>query len=342
MKKILALVTARNKEFYRDRSTLVWSLLFPFIVLAGFGYGYSGRREPVLRIVAIAKSIQDSAVLRDLQGIPGVSVQLTENETAALKKLGRFESDLVITVLPGQLVYSLNRDSDKGQLAERLLVNETSRQPEPRPKLETRTVTGQVVRYADWVLPGLLAMNIMFGSMFGVGYVIVRYRKNGVLKRLRATPLSAFQFLTAQVFSRMLLMIVTSLMVVIGAMGLIGFKPQGSWLDLSIFLAVSATAMISLGLVVAARISSEEVAENILNLMTWPMIFLSGIWFTLDGASRWVLFGAKLMPLTHVVDGLRGILIDGASVTELFPQIAILLGLSVIFIGIGSIVFRWR
>ena len=137
-------------------------------------------------------------------------------------------------------------------------------------------------------------------------------------------------------------MIVTSFMVVGGAMVLIGFRPQGAWIDLAIFLAVSATAMISLGLVVAARISSEEVAEGVLNLMTWPMIFLSGIWFSLDGASRWVLYGAKLMPLTHVVDGLRAILIDGASIAQLVPQIAILLALSALFIGVGSLIFKWR
>ena len=344
MTKFLALISARNKEFYRDRATLCWTLLFPFIVLGGFAYGYSGRREPVLRIAVVSESVGGSAVLRGFRETPGVTFLVSENESAALKKLERYESDLVIAAVPGssRMVYSLNRDSDKGKLAERLLLEEVSHLPEPRPLLESRPMTGHVIRYADWVLPGLLAMNIMFGSMFGVGYVIVRYLKNGVLKRLRATPLSAFQFLAAQVCSRMLLMIVTSFMVVGGAMVLIGFRPQGAWIDLAIFLAVSATAMISLGLVVAARISSEEVAEGVLNLMTWPMIFLSGIWFSLDGASRWVLYGAKLMPLTHVVDGLRAILIDGASIAQLVPQIAILLALSALFIGVGSLIFKWR
>jgi ABC-type multidrug transport system permease subunit len=185
-------------------------------------------------------------------------------------------------------------------------------------------------------------MNIMFGSMFGVGYVIVRYRKNGVLKRLRSTPLSAFQFLFAQVFSRMLLMLVTSLIVIGGAVILIGFKLHGSWIDLSLFLAVGSASMISLGLIVAARIQSEEAAEGILNLMTWPMIFLSGVWFSIDGASRWVLYGAKMMPLTYVVDGLRAIMIDGVSISQLAPQITVLLCLSTLFIVISSLIFRWR
>jgi ABC-type multidrug transport system permease subunit len=185
-------------------------------------------------------------------------------------------------------------------------------------------------------------MNIMFGSMFGVGYVIVRYRKNGVLKRMRATPLSAFQFLSAQVLSRMFLMVITSGMVLLGSMLLIGFKPQGSWLDLAIFLCVCSTAMISLGLLVAARIANEEVADGVLNLMTWPMIFLSGVWFSIEGASNWVLWSAKLMPLTHIVDGLRSILLEGATLTQVIPQITGLLCLSLIFLAIGSAIFRWR
>jgi ABC-type multidrug transport system permease subunit len=235
----------------------------------------------------------------------------------------------------------MNHDSDKGKLAERLLLIANEKQSPPL-ALESRKVEGKRLRYSDWLLPGLLAMNIMFGSMFGVGYVIVRYRKNGVLKRMRATPLSAFQFLSAQVISRMFLMVVTSWMVLAGSMLLISFRPQGSWLDLSLFLCVCSAAMISLGLVVAARIATEEVADGILNLMTWPMIFLSGIWFSLDGASSWVLWGAKLMPLTHIVDGLRSILIDGASLAQVYPQVVGLLCLSIVFLAVGSAIFRWR
>jgi ABC-2 type transport system permease protein len=343
MKKFLALVDARNKEFYRDRATMIWTLLFPFVVLTGFAYGYSGRQDPVLRIAVTPEALSAQAAVQSLAATPGVQLSYFADEAAARKKLERYDADLLVLPLErGQTIgYSFNPDSDKGKLAERLLVT-------PRgsavvaPVHLSLPLDSRRIRYADWLLPGLLAMNIMFGSMFGVGYVIVRYRKNGVLKRLRATPLSAFQFLSAQVVSRMLLMIVTSFMVLGGSMLLIGFKPAGSWLDLMIFLGVSATSMISLGLLVAARLASEEVADGVLNLMTWPMIFLSGVWFSIEGASRWVLFGAKLMPLTHVVDGLRAILLDGATLASLLPQVTTLLALSLVFLVVGSLIFRWR
>ena len=343
MKMLWALIVARNKEFYRDRSAMIWSLLFPFIVLMGFTYGYSGREEPLLRVSVLAGAESAApALIQRLKDTPGLELLTGAEETAAMKKLQRYQTDLLVAAQTGLVTYSFNPDSSKGKLAERLIKDAVTDQAEPRPRLEARAVEGRHIRYSDWLLPGLLAMNIMFGSMFGVGYVIVRYRKNGVLKRLRATPLSAFQFLTAQVISRMLLMLLTASLVIGGSVLLIGFRPQGSWTDLLIFLAASSAAMISVGLVVAARISSEEVADGVLNLMTWPMIFLSGIWFSLDGASPWVLKVAQFVPLSHVVYGLRAILIDGVPLAQLTPQLFILLGLSAILVVIGSVVFRWR
>ncbi len=347
MLKLLALIKARNLEFYRDRTALTWTLLFPFIVLAGFAYGYSGKKEALLTVRATGKNAENHAVLKELQALPGMDFKVLEDEAIATVKLSRYETDLTVNVTDDgkHLVYATNPDSERGKLAERLLLQSALLRPELGATLEARTVTGHKIRYADWLLPGLLAMNIMFGSMFGVGYVIVRYRKNGVLKRLRATPLGAFQFLSAQVISRMLLMLFTSLLVIGGAMLLIGFKPSLSFpalLDLTLFLGVSAAAMISVGLVVAARISSEEVADGVLNLMTWPMIFLSGIWFSLDGASPWVLRISKAMPLSYVVKGLRSILLDGTRITELMPEVRILLVITGVLIAVGSALFKWR
>lgn len=347
MKKLLALIKARNLEFFRDRAALAWTLIFPFIVLAGFAYGYSGKSEPILTVRAFGTGISENAIVRSFRETPGLDFQVVTEETAMMKKLSRYEADLGLQLSTSGdgLVYFTNPDSERGKLAEQLLRQAHLAQTFPRPGIEARSVPGKKVRYADWLLPGLLAMNIMFGSMFGVGYVIVRYRKNGVLKRLRATPLSALQFLCAQVVSRMMLMGTTSFLVVGGAMLLIGFRPANfpsNMVDLILFLGVSSAAMISVGLVVAAQISSEEVADGVLNLMTWPMIFLSGIWFSLDGASSWVLMISKLMPLTYVVKGLRAILIDGARFTELLPEVGILLVITAVLISIGSALFKWR
>ncbi len=343
MKKILALVGARNKEFYRDQSAMCWTFLFPLIVLLGFTYGYSGKQDPVLRVEVSPESLVKEEWVEKFKNIPGIQLHGVSDADAGIKRVQRYQTDLLIQAEAGSpsIGYYLNTESDKGKLAERVFLS-VSNEGHSDLHFERRMSNGRRIPYGEWVLPGLLAMNLMFGSMFGVGYVIVRYRKNGVLKRLRATPLSAFQFLTAQVISRIFLMVSTSYLVLFAAMGLIGFRPHGSLLDFGVFLVISAAAMISVGLLVAARISNEEVADGVLNLMTWPMIFLSGTWFSLEGASHWVHFASNLMPLTHVVDGLRSILIDGVSIHQLYPQVTLLGIISVIFVAVGSFIFKWR
>jgi ABC-2 type transport system permease protein len=128
----------------------------------------------------------------------------------------------------------------------------------------------------------------------------------------------------------------------VGAVILIGFTVQGSVLDLMIFIAVGSTALISMALLVAARLASEEVADGVLNVLTWPMIFLSGIWFSLDGASPWVVAISKALPLTHIVNGVRAILLDGATLASLLPEMIALSIASAVLLAIGSLIFRWR
>lgn len=358
IKQFIALVTARNKEYYRDRGSMGWALGFPLIVLLGFGYGYTGKQDPLIKVSVFGGGT--AQVVEKLSGIPGMKTISCDAEDECLKKLSRYEYDLFLKVEksdsgPGKggglsaedrMVYSFHSDSDKGRLGEKLLLDlvaeQNARPNSGRCLAQRAEIRGKKVRYADWVLPGLLGMNLMFGSMFGVGYVIVRYRKNGVLKRLSATPLSAAQFLFAQVASRILLLLINAAILIAGSYLLIGFRVEGSLLDLALFLAISGLAMISLGLIIAARISNEEVAEGVLNVMTWPMIFLSGVWFSLEGASHWVKLGSKAIPLSHIVNGLRSIMIEGNSITTLIPDMAVLLGMSVVFIFLGAKVFRWR
>jgi ABC-type multidrug transport system permease subunit len=210
------------------------------------------------------------------------------------------------------------------------------------PGLERENVSGRAIRYVDWLIAGLLAMNMMFSALFGVGYTIVRYRKTGVLKRLKATPLTSAEFLLAQVGSRMLLLISTSVLVYTGTHALVHFRMQGSYIDLFVVLAMGAFCLISLGLLVAARIASEEFAGGLLNLISWPMIFLSGVWFSLDGAHPLVRKFAAIFPLTHVIDAARAIMTEGAGLVQVAPQLWTLVGLSLLFLIIGAWTFRWE
>jgi len=182
----------------------------------------------------------------------------------------------------------------------------------------------------------------MFSCLFGVGYVIVRYRKNGFLKRLYATPLRAFEFILAQVASRLVLIMSISVAVFVGTHLLVGFYMAGSYLTLLLVATLGAIAMISLGLLVSARVSSEEFAGGLLNLLTWPMMFLSGVWFSLEGSPRWIQDAAKIFPLSQLLDAARKIMLDGAGLDVIWPNVLALIAMSVLFLGFGAFGFKWK
>jgi ABC-type multidrug transport system permease subunit len=185
-------------------------------------------------------------------------------------------------------------------------------------------------------------MNMMFSCLFGVGFVIVRYRRNGFLKRLKATPLGAFSFLFAQLISRLLLIMVITVVVYVGCNIFIEFNMQGSYWTLLLVTTLGAICMIAIGLLIAAYTASEEFAGGILNLVTWPMMLLSGAWFSLEGTHAWVQQLANIFPLTHLIAATREIMNEGASLAQVMPHVWLLLAMSVIFLAIGAYIFKWE
>jgi len=338
-RRILTILIARNREFYRDRAGLGWNILMPIMMVLAFAFIFSSESRDVFKVGLLA-SDKDSASMalpfletRYIRFIPVTEL------APAIGKVERHQLDLLLDLREAP-VYWVNPDSANGYLAERLLLGTEGESAGPLP--ERLTVSGKALRYVDWVLPGVLAMNIMFSSLWGVGWVIVRYRKNGVLRRLKATPLSPLEFLSAQVFSRLLVVLAASLVVYVGASLLLDFPMLGSYPALVLVYVAGALCLISLGLVVASRLRTEEVADGLLNLISWPMLLLSGVWFSMEGASGAAQTLSRFLPLTHLVEGARAVMIDGAGVLQVLPQIGLLAGLSVVFLSLAAWMFRWE
>ncbi|MBK1648332.1 ABC transporter permease [Rhabdochromatium marinum] len=211
-----------------------------------------------------------------------------------------------------------------------------------QPVPERHLADGLALSYADWALPGVLAMNVMFSSLWGVGWVVVRYRKNGVLRRLQATPLRPIEFLIAQVLSRVIVVLGASALVYAGANLLLDPPMRGSYLALIMLYCAGALCMISLGLTVAARLKTEELADGLLNLLSWPMLLLSGVWFSMDGTSAAAQAASRIIPLTYLVEGARAIMIDGAGLIDVLPHIGLLLGIGFVLMALAARLFRWE
>jgi ABC-type multidrug transport system permease subunit len=255
----------------------------------------------------------------------------------AMRKVARHQLDLLVE-FGDTPRYWINPESPKGYFAEIALLQSYSTQILAIAKQQ---ISGSAVGYADWLLPGILGMNMMFSCLFGVGYVVVRYRKNGFLKRLRATPLTSFEFISAQVASRMVLILLITTFIYTGTHLLLGTRMEGSYFTLFLIAVIGAISLVSMGLVVSARVTSEELAGGLLNLINWPMMMLSGVWFSLEGAPDAVRTAASVFPLTHILNSARAVMLDGATLTDVAPSLLALSAMSIVFLAIGAKTFRW-
>lgn len=337
-KRFLALFLTRNKEFLRDRSSLSWNILMPVLIVAGFSFAFSGDIGQQFKVAVVNKALAsaDATKFLNLNHIEFYMIKSSEEEVSrAIKKVQRHQVDMLFDAKTKK--YWINTESPKGYLVEKILLGGT---PVDR-GFKMQTVTGKQIRYIDWVIPGILSMNMMFSALFGVGFVIVRYRKNGMLKRLKATPITAFEYLSAQVVSRLILILVVTAFVFYATNFFVGFVMNGSHFNLFLVFALGALSMISLGLIIAARITSEETAGGLLNLFSWPMMFFSGVWFSLEGAAPIMQSIAEIFPLTHVTAAAREVMIDGATLVEISYHLIILTVQSIVFLLFGAWFFKW-
>jgi ABC-2 type transport system permease protein len=332
IRRLFAVWHARNLEFIRDRATLIFTLLLPVMLVVGMSFVFGGPQRPLFKVGVIGSGV-------DKQAHPFLQERYVDfvpiaSERAGLPKITHQQIDLLVA-LQSPPRYWVNTDSPKGYIVEKLLLAAA-------PGARRQPVTGATVRYVDWLFPGILGMNLMFSCLFGVGYVILRYRKSGFLKRLHATPLTAFEFLTAQVLSRLCLILFVTTILYVGIGTLIHFHSAGSIALLVLLAVIGALSMIALGLTIASGISSEELVGGMLNLLTWPMMLVSGIWFSLEGSPRWVQWVSHIFPLTHVLEAARAVMLDGAGIAQIAPNLLYLAATALIFLIFGSWSFRWR
>jgi ABC-type multidrug transport system permease subunit len=346
IRRLLAVWHARNLEFVRDRSTMLFTLFMPVMLIVGMSFVFGGPERPLFKVGVLSAGALDRSIhpfLRERY----VDFVPIPSESEGLHKVTHQQIDLLVDLPhvlrgasdakdpPAAPRYWVNTDAPKGYIVEKLLLAAA-------PSAKRQPVTGAATRYVDWLFPGILGMNLMFSCLFGVGYVVLRYRKNGFLKRLHATPLTAFEFLSAQVLSRLCLILFVTVLLYVGIGAIIHFHSAGNLFLLALLAVLASLSMIALGLTIAARFASEELVGGLLNLLTWPMMLLSGVWFSLEGSPRWIQWVADIFPLTHLLQGARAIMLDGAGAAQIASHLIYLAVTAVAFLAFGAWSFRWR
>jgi ABC-2 type transport system permease protein len=336
LRRIYAIFQARNREFVRDRGTLAWNLILPVALMFGLSFAFSNERD-AYTVGVFQEAAEINTAAHAFLETSYINFVAYDDFEVAMRKVSRHQLDLLVE-FGDTPKYWINPESSKGYFAEIALLQSYATEV---PAIDKQQISGEAVGYADWLLPGILGMNMMFSCLFGVGYVVVRYRKNGFLKRLRATPLTSFEFIAAQVASRMVLILLITTFIYTGTHLLLGTRMEGSYFTLFLIAVVGAISLVSMGLVVSARVTSEELAGGLLNLINWPMMMLSGVWFSLEGAPDAVRTAASIFPLTHVLNSARAVMLDGATLADVAPSLLALSAMSVVFLAIGAKAFRW-
>ena len=358
---VRALTFARSIGYWRDKGSLMWSFVVPPVLIVCMALAFSGEDPAVFRIgvltpTAITVPVSEAALAAESRALPEVLQQpfierigYPDLETA-LTRVRHHQLDLMVasnSALAGAglaenrngdagITYWINPGARRGEALEALLAASSD------PALTKVAVSGQRVRYVDWVVPGILGMNLMFSGLFGVGYIIVRYRKNGVLKRLSATPVRPVEFLTAQLVSRFMIMLIVAVSVYTAANLTLDLLMLGSYWTLALIAVCGNLALISLALVITARIRSDELAGGLLNLVSLPMLLLSEVWFSLDAVPRWMQQLSQMLPLTHLVQAARKVMVEGASLADVSHHLVILLGIALVCTLTAARIFRWE
>lgn len=335
IKAVRAVLIARLREFYRDKAAFYWHLGLPFFIIASFYFIFDSRQTPSYKVGVAAKNtkgfLNDSEEFFQLKYIQFIP----QEKQSALDKIRNHTLDMLVQ--PGNpLQYWINDSNKKAYFLEKILKGSYRNPIQKNPSLD------RAVSYVDWVFPGILALNIMFSCLWGVGWLIVKYRDDGYLKRLNATPLKVYHFMLGQMFARLIIILCgTSIIFSVGSW-FIDFEMQGSYLDLFVCYFFGVLSLISIGLLVASRTTSKEFADGVLNLFSWPMMIFSGMWFSLEGAPSWLMAFAYSLPLTHLVESTRKIMLEGAVLSELWFNVFSMAAFSAVVFLLVAFLFKWN
>jgi ABC-type multidrug transport system permease subunit len=341
---LVQLTRVRYREFFREPEAVFWVFVFPVLLAAGLGIAFRNRTPDLVSAAVVAQDSVSAKVVAALRRTHGVEVSLV-SESAGTEALRTGE--VAILVLPfqdGSVEYRYDDTRPESQMARLVVDNALQRaagRRDPLP-LSERVVHERGSRYIDFLVPGLLGMNLMGSGIWGVGFAIVDARKKRLLKRLIATPMSRPQYLASFVLSRLTLLVIeVSLLLGFGVL-VFGVPLRGPLLVLAAICIISSLAFTSLGLLVSSRVQTMEGASGLMNFVMLPMWIFSGVFFSASRFPESLQPLIQALPLTAVVDALRANILRGAGWGAVAPEIAIVLAWLAVSFLLAVRLFRWR
>jgi len=337
------LIKARVREFLREPGYVFWVFGFPLLMAIGLGLAFRSKAPEPPR-VAVTDRVA-AATAQALSASARVKAARMSRAQAELE-LARTKVDLVVDQpsADGKVTFELDPAQEKSQLARAVAADVLERaagKPDLVPIAEQH-VSKPGSRYIDFLLPGLIGLNLMGSSMWGIGYNLVLARKRKLLRRYAVTPMRRSHFLLSYFFSRSLFLVLE--LTVLVAFGRLAFHTHitGSFLSLIVASALGAAAFAAVGFLIGARVSSTEVAGGWMNFVQLPMWLLSGSFFSYERFPTWLKWPIRLLPLTAVNDALRSIYNEAGNLTSVPFEVGVLAVWSIGGFIVALRMFRWQ
>ena len=342
---IYHLTMTRILEFLRQPDAVFWSYFFPVLKVFSLGLAFNSRQEPAILIDVVDNQLY-SSIRQALKQYPRFDVHNTSSVDAKIRmRTGR--TDLLIEKPSNGSGYLYVYDPLRPEsAAARLLIDDCLQRSAGRKdevEVSDQLVSDPGSRYVNFLVPGILGMNIMGGGLWGVGFAIVQMRIRKVLKRLVATPMKKSHFLWSVLASR-LVFLIPGVIIILGFAWLsFGVTARGSLFSALVVILLGSLTFSGIGLLVACRANSVEMVSGLMNLVMLPMWLFSGIFFSTDRFPMAMQPIVQVLPLTPLIAALRAITLEGAGLFEpaQLLRLAILAAWSVISFAIALRLFRW-
>jgi ABC-type multidrug transport system permease subunit len=335
------LTLARIREFLREPEAVFWTYGFPLMLAVGLGIAFRDRPVEVVYVDVQEDARAGDVVSRLAARDDLVATVHGKDECRERLRMGK----TALVVVPGDPVTFVYDPGRPESALARVRVDDVlQRAAGRRDALRTADIriTEPGARYIDFLVPGLLGMNLMAGSLWGVGFVIVDMRVKKLLKRLAATPMTRTDFLWSIAGGRLLFMI-PELLVILGAgVLLFGMPVRGNWLAIFALALLGAASFAGLGMFVACRAQRIETVSGLMNLVMVPMWLLSGIFFSPDRFPDLLQPLVQALPLTQLNYALRAVILEGASLVSQGWRMLALAAWGVVPFGLALRWFRWN
>ena len=347
MRQLYQLFIVELKEYIREPGALFWSILFPILLALGLGVAFSGSSNQTRTIAIINKSevkkpthAEDSILAIGNSKIGTTTYDFTYTDwDSAILMLKQGKTSLVLEQIQGKLTYHFdpaNADAKLSYLQLSDYFNNSASNAE-----EINILKQEGTRYVDFLVPGILAMGIMMGCMWGISYRTVDRRNKKLLRRMVATPMKKHNYVITQITSNIFTGAIEASLLILVTHLVFDIKITGSYTALVLMFLAGNIFFSGLAWLVASRTSKTQIANGLINLVVMPMMIMSGIYFSYHNFPDFMISIIKYLPLTILADNIRSIFIEGAGINHVLPSFALLSSSGGVLLTIGIRVYKW-